>query len=103
MSTYDSDQILVSDIQSSITHTGRAKLLQKAKMDSQRPPGVPTAIQHARRMDELDKERFELLKQISEAEMKLSESSAQLTKLKEERKTLEARDVVDEVGLDGSA
>lgn len=54
-------------------------------------------------MRELDGTRFGLLKGIQEAERIQAAREAEVSKLREELRTLEATDVTDEVGLDGVA
>ena len=51
----------------------------------------------------MDGARFELFKLIKEAEETLTLKEAELSRLKDDLKLLEAREVVDEVELDGAA
>ena len=64
---------------------------------------MPSAAEHSRKLNELDGARFELFKSIKEAEETLATKEAELSRLKDDLKLLEAREVVDEVELDGAA
>lgn len=74
-----------------------------ARASAARPADIPTTAEHVKRMNELDGNRFNLFKSIKEAEETLASKEAELSRLKDDLKLLEARDVVDEVELDGVA
>ncbi|KAF9510779.1 hypothetical protein BS47DRAFT_1347503 [Hydnum rufescens UP504] len=81
----------------------RAKSLKKLRSDAKRPPGRPTAEEHAQKMAKLDKEKFDLYKEISEIEAHIDYSAGELAKFKEELAQLQARDVAAEVIIGGAA
>jgi Spc24 subunit of Ndc80 len=54
-------------------------------------------------MAKLDKEKFDLYKEISEIEAHIDYSAGELAKLKEELTQLQARDVAAEVIIGGAA
>lgn len=80
-----------------------SQLLMDARASATRPADVPTTAEHSKKMNELDGNRFDLFKSIKEAEETLASREAELSRLKDDLKLLEARDVVDEVELDGAA
>ncbi|KDQ18504.1 hypothetical protein BOTBODRAFT_171331 [Botryobasidium botryosum FD-172 SS1] len=77
--------------------------LAAARSSATRPASVPSAAQHSNTMKELDGMKFGVLKGMQEAEEIQASREAEVSKLREELKMLEATDVTDEVGLDGVA
>ena len=65
--------------------------------------GRPTAEEHAQKMAKLNKEKFDLHKDISEIDANINYSGGELAKLKEELAQLQARDVAAEVVIGGAA
>jgi len=81
----------------------RVKALKKLRSDAKRPVGRPTEEEHAQKMAKLDKEKFDLYKEISEIEANIDYSAGELAKLREELARLQARDVAAEVVVGGAA
>jgi kinetochore protein Spc24 len=80
-----------------------SQALMEARSSATRPTNVPSASDHTKKMNGLDGERFNHYKSIKEAEETLASKEAELSRLKDDLKLLEAREVVDEVELDGIA
>lgn len=81
-----------------------SRTLEAAKISSSRPPTVPSAEGHVKVVNDLDKTKLSLAKAINSAESSLASKESELTKLKDEFKELEQRDVAKQAGneLDGS-
>ncbi|EIW84958.1 hypothetical protein CONPUDRAFT_134809 [Coniophora puteana RWD-64-598 SS2] len=82
-----------------------SRVLEAARKSSTRPPGVPTAGQHAAYLDEMEVSRMSLAKAIRDAESTLAAKEAELTALKEESTRLERSDPArdHQLELDGTA
>jgi len=72
-------------------------------MSSTRPPSVPSAGQHAKRLNHLDAARISLAKALNDADSSVTSKQAELTRLKEELRELEESDSAAEYELDGTA
>ena len=80
-----------------------ARVLDAARMSSTRPPSVPSAGQHAKRLNHLDAARISLAKALNDADSSVTSKQAELTRLKEELRELEESDSAAEYELDGTA
>ncbi|KAG9318536.1 hypothetical protein JVU11DRAFT_627 [Chiua virens] len=69
-----------------------SRLLDAARKSSMRPPNVPTAEQHAARLNEFDASRISYAKAIRDAENTLASKEAELAALKETTRKLEESD-----------
>jgi hypothetical protein len=77
--------------------------LNKLKQDAKRPTERPTAEEHAQKMARLQKERFDLHKEISEAEANIDFSVGELAKTKTVVNQLQAKNVAEETEIDPQA
>jgi len=69
-----------------------SRVLEAARKSSVRPPNVPSAEQHAARLNELDVARISLAKAIRDAENSLAGKEAELAALKEKVREFEESD-----------
>ncbi|KIM65324.1 hypothetical protein SCLCIDRAFT_113223 [Scleroderma citrinum Foug A] len=69
-----------------------SRVLEAARKSSVRPPNVPSAEQHAARLNELDVARISLAKSIRDAENSLAGKEAELAALKEKARGFEESD-----------
>jgi kinetochore protein Spc24, fungi type len=82
-----------------------ARTLEAARISSTRPASVPSADKHVAMLNELDRSKLSTAKDISDWEGMVGSKEAELAKLKEEARALEAYDPAVEHSkeLDGSA
>ncbi|KAH9952185.1 hypothetical protein B0H21DRAFT_817901 [Amylocystis lapponica] len=80
-----------------------ARVLEAAKASSTRPSTIPSVEAHAATLNDLDATRLSLAKAINDAESALASKEAELARLKEETRTLEATDSAAEHDLDATA
>ena len=80
-----------------------ARVLDAAKASSTRPSTVPSADAHAAALNDLDATRLSLAKAINDAEGALASKDAEVARLKEDTRTLEAADTAAEHDLDATA
>ncbi|KAI0670575.1 hypothetical protein C8Q78DRAFT_1154275 [Trametes maxima] len=80
-----------------------ARVLEAARASATRPSTIPSADEHAALMNDLDATRLSLAKSINDAEGGLAGKEAELARLKEETRTLEASDPAAEHELDATA
>jgi len=79
------------------------RALEAARISSTRPSTIPSAEEHAALLNQLDATGLSLAKAINDAESALASKEAELARLKEELRTLEASDSAAEHDLDGTA
>lgn len=76
--------------------------MSKAKASARRPEGALTEEQHRSRMQALEKERFDLTKEIAETAAKTDYSTGELAQMKKELAETQAIDVTQNFPLDNS-
>ncbi|KZP20867.1 hypothetical protein FIBSPDRAFT_911025 [Athelia psychrophila] len=81
------------------------RTLDTSRASATRPPTVPSATEHSSFINELESSRLSLAKAINDAESELASTEAELTRLKDEARTLEEYDPASEheKELDGTA
>jgi len=79
-----------------------ARVLDAARTSSTRPPGVPSAEQHATNLNYLYGTRLSLAKALNDAESAVASKEAELKRLMEELRLLEESDPAAEHELDGT-
>lgn len=77
--------------------------LKKLKLDAERPAGTLSASEHAQKVERLQREKFNLTKEIGDIERETDYASGELGKLREEHSKLQARDIPSETAIDATA
>ncbi|KAH9977222.1 hypothetical protein BGW80DRAFT_1456539 [Lactifluus volemus] len=80
-----------------------ARILDTARTSSTRPPGVPSAEQHADNLKRLQHTKISLSKALNDAESTVANKHSELKRLKDDLRQLEESDPAAEHELDGSA
>ena len=81
----------------------RVKAMHKARASAKRPDGAITEEEHRLKMQSLEKERFEMIKEINDTEARRDYSAGELAQMKKELAEAQARDITQDVQLDNSA
>jgi len=84
-------------------HRHRFQQLKKLKLDAERPAGTLSASEHAQKVERLQREKFNLTKEIGDIERETDYASGELGKLREEHSKLQARDIPSETAIDATA
>ncbi|KAF8333996.1 uncharacterized protein EI90DRAFT_497079 [Cantharellus anzutake] len=84
-------------------HRYRVQQLKKLKLDAERPAGVLSAPEHAQKIERLQREKFDLTKEIGDIERDTDYASGELGRLRDEHAKLQARDVPGESAVDAAA
>ena len=78
-------------------------MLEAARLSATRPSTIPSAEEHIADVNDLDATRLSLAKAINDAEGAHAGKEAELSRLMEERRSLESSDPAAEHELDATA
>jgi kinetochore protein Spc24, fungi type len=80
-----------------------SRLLEQAKMSASRPRTVPSEVQHAKILQDLEKQQLSLGKATNETQDMLRDKEAQVVRMRAEERELELREEDENHDLDSAA